>query len=155
MVTNSYAYLIRDLFPNSLKVVFYVCDLWNYTCFYSLASFVFQESLRRSTIIWGACRPKRLWRQVDKAWWRFSRIFENVGMSLRKRGWRIELNVEKMQIGGLTELENLKYLIKGHSLCKQCLHNLQLMKKGSSSPNLARADISCQFMKTRSLCRTV
>ena len=31
------------------------------------------------------------------------------------------------------------------------------MKKGSSSPNLsklARADISCQFMKTRSLCRT-
>ena len=30
------------------------------------------------------------------------------------------------------------------------------MIKGSSSPNLsklARADISCQFMKTRSLCR--
>ena len=94
-------------FPSSLKVVFYVCDLWNYTCFYSLASFVFQESSRRSTIIWGACRPKRLWRQVDKAWWRFSRTFENVGMSLRKRGWRIELNVEKMQIGGFTELENL------------------------------------------------
>ena len=45
---------------------------------------------------------------------------------------------------------------KGHSLCKQCLHDRQFMIKGSSSPNvskLARADISCQFMKTRSLCR--
>jgi hypothetical protein len=32
------------------------------------------------------------------------------------------------------------------------------LKKGSFSPNLsklARADISCHFMKTRSLCRTV
>ena len=50
-------------------------------------------------------------------------------------------------------------LYKGHSFSKQCLHDLQFMKKGSSSPNiskLARADISCQFMKTRSLCcRTV
>ena len=27
---------------------------------------------------------------------------------------------------------------KGHSLCKQCLHNLQFMKKGSSSPNLSK-----------------
>ena len=47
---------------------------------------------------------------------------------------------------------------KGHSFCKQCLHNLQFMKTRSSSPNLsklARADISCQFMKTRSLCTTV
>ena len=46
----------------------------------------------------------------------------------------------------------------GHSFCKQCLHDLQFMKKGSSSPNLsklARADISCQCMKTRSLCRPV
>ena len=54
--------------------------------------------------------------------------------------------------------KNLKKIPKGHSLCKQCLHDLQFMKKGSSSPNLsklARADISCQFMKTRSLCRTV
>ena len=47
-------------------------------------------------------------------------------------------------------------LAKGHSFCKQCLHDLQVMKKRSSSPNLsklARADISCQFIKTRSLCR--
>ena len=52
----------------------------------------------------------------------------------------------------MTKQEN-KYT-KGRSLCKQCLHNLQFMKKISSSPNLAklaRADISCQFMKTRSL----
>ena len=26
-------------------------------------------------------------------------------------------------------------LTKGHSLCKQCLHDLQFMKKGSSSPS--------------------
>ena len=48
--------------------------------------------------------------------------------------------------------------IKAHSLCKQCLHDLHFLKKGSFSPNLsklARADISCHFMKTRSLCRTV
>ena len=47
---------------------------------------------------------------------------------------------------------------KGHSFCKQCLHNLQFKKKRYSSPNLsklARTDISCQFLKTRSLCRTV
>ena len=46
--------------------------------------------------------------------------------------------------------------IKGHLFCKQCLHELQFMKTRSSSPNLfklARAYISCQFMKTRSLCR--
>ena len=47
---------------------------------------------------------------------------------------------------------------KAHSLCKPCLHDLHFVKKESSSPNLsklARADISCQFMKTKSLCRTV
>ena len=44
--------------------------------------------------------------------------------------------------------------IKGPSLCKQCLHDLQFMKKGSSSQNLSKL-ASCQFMKTRSLCRTV
>ena len=47
---------------------------------------------------------------------------------------------------------------KDHSFCRQCLHDLQFMKTRSSSPNLsklARADISYQFMKTRSLCRTV
>ena len=27
---------------------------------------------------------------------------------------------------------------KGHSLCKQCLHHLQFMKKWSSSPNLSK-----------------
>ena len=50
------------------------------------------------------------------------------------------------------------HITKGHSLCKQCLHDLQFMKKGYSSSNLsklARTDISCQFMKRRSLCRTV
>ena len=39
---------------------------------------------------------------------------------------------------------------KAHSLCKQCLHDLHFLKKGSFSPKLsklARADISCQFMK--------
>ena len=48
------------------------------------------------------------------------------------------------------------YLSKGNMFCKQCLHNLQIMKTRSSSPNpckLARADNSCQFMKTRSVCR--
>ena len=50
------------------------------------------------------------------------------------------------------------FLPKGHSFCKQCLHDLQFIKTRSSSPNLsklARADISCQTMKTRSFCRTV
>ena len=52
----------------------------------------------------------------------------------------------------------VRYLLKGHSFCKKCLHDLQFMKTRSSSPNLsklARADMSCQFTKTRSLCRTV
>ena len=47
---------------------------------------------------------------------------------------------------------------KDHSFCNECLHNLLFIKTRSSSPNLsklARADISCQFMKTRSFCRTV
>ena len=47
---------------------------------------------------------------------------------------------------------------KAHSLCKHCLQNLHFLKKGSFSPNrpkLARADITCNFMQTRSLCRTV
>ena len=59
------------------------------------------------------------------------------------------------------ELANVGYCdkmsaFKGYSLCEHCLHDLQFMKKGSSSPNLSKlaiADISCQFMKTRSLCR--
>ena len=45
---------------------------------------------------------------------------------------------------------------KGHSFYKQCLHDLQFMKTRSSTPNLskpARADISCQFMKIKFLCR--
>ena len=42
---------------------------------------------------------------------------------------------------------NLDFILfkKGHSFCKQFLHDLQFMKTGSSSPNffkLARADIS-------------
>ena len=31
---------------------------------------------------------------------------------------------------------------KGHSLCKQCLHDLQFMKKGSSSPNLSKLKVA-------------
>ena len=49
---------------------------------------------------------------------------------------------------------NYSTLTKGHSFCKQSLHNLQFMKTSYSSPNLsklARADISCQFKKTRYL----
>ena len=45
---------------------------------------------------------------------------------------------------------------KGHSFCKKCLHELQFIEVRSLSPNLsklAKADISCQFMKKRSLCR--
>ena len=45
---------------------------------------------------------------------------------------------------------------KDHLFCKWCLHDLQFMKTRSFSPNLsklARAAISYQFMKTRSLCR--
>ena len=48
------------------------------------------------------------------------------------------------------------YIPKGHSFCKQCLHDLQFMKTRYSSPNLskvARVDISCQFKETRYLCR--
>ena len=45
---------------------------------------------------------------------------------------------------------------KGHLFCKPCLHDLQFMKTRFSSPNLsklARADISCQFIKTKTLPR--
>ena len=31
---------------------------------------------------------------------------------------------------------------KGHSLCKQCLHDLQFMTKGSSSPNLSKLKVA-------------
>ena len=54
------------------------------------------------------------------------------------------------------EIENI-IIIEGHSCCKHCLHDLQFMKTRSSLHNfskLARADISCQFMKTRSLSFT-
>ena len=53
--------------------------------------------------------------------------------------------------------KNVNFL-KAHSLCKQCLHDPHFLKRGSFSPdisNVARADISCHFMKTRSLCRTL
>ena len=52
----------------------------------------------------------------------------------------------------------LNNFAKAHSLCKQCLHDLHILKKGYFSPNLSkllRADISCHFMKTRSCCRGV
>ena len=45
---------------------------------------------------------------------------------------------------------------RSHSFCKQCLHALPFRKTRYSSPNLsklARVDISCQFKKTRYLCR--
>ena len=52
--------------------------------------------------------------------------------------------------------ENKVRKLNAIRFCKQCMHDLQFMKTWSSSPNLyklARADISYQFMKTRSLCR--
>ena len=52
--------------------------------------------------------------------------------------------------------ENKVRKLNALRFCKQCMHDLQFMKTWSSSPNLyklARADISYQFMKTRSLCR--
>ena len=64
-----------------------------------------------------------------------------------------EADEDSIQLG-----EEGKEFTKGHSFCKQCLHDLQFMKKESSSPNLSklvRADASCQFKKTRSLCKTV
>ena len=48
------------------------------------------------------------------------------------------------------------HFAKGHSFCKQCLHDLQFKKTRYSSPDLselARDGISCQFKKTRQLCR--
>ena len=46
-------------------------------------------------------------------------------------------------------------LFKGHSFLKQCLHDLQFKNKVllTKLSKLARADISCQFKKTRYLCR--
>ena len=46
-------------------------------------------------------------------------------------------------------------LFKGHSFRKQCLHDLQFKNKVllTKLSKLARADISCQFKKTRYLCR--
>ena len=46
--------------------------------------------------------------------------------------------------------------IKAIRFCKQCLHDLQFMKKRYSSPNLSkltRADISCQFYEIKVLLR--
>ena len=74
--------------------------------------------------------------------------------SVKKVGFFCE-KMNLLQLLILPKLRNQKFC---HSLCKQCVHDLQFMKKGFSSPNLsklARADISCQFIKTRSLCRTV
>ena len=71
---------------------------------------------------------------------------------------RSHLNISQIQLSLPGSLIEIWFWAKGYLLCKQCLHDLQFMKKGSSSPNLsklARADISCEFMKTRSLCRTV
>ena len=56
----------------------------------------------------------------------------------------------------LVIFQKLGCVVKCHSFCKKCLHDLQFKKTRYSSPNLsklARADINCQFMKTRSLCR--
>ena len=53
----------------------------------------------------------------------------------------------------------IRFVAKDHSFCKQRLHDLQSMKARFSSPNISkvaradRSDISCQFMKTVSLCR--
>ena len=49
-----------------------------------------------------------------------------------------------------------KILTKGHSLCKQCLHDLLFNETKylpSNLSKLARDDISCQFKKSRYLCR--
>ena len=56
----------------------------------------------------------------------------------------------------LVIFQKLGCVVKGHSFCKKCPHDLQFKKTRYSSPNLsklARADISCQFKKTRHLCR--
>ena len=44
-------------------------------------------------------------------------------------------------------------IFKGHLFCKQCLHDLQFKKTSTNLSKLARADISCQFKKTRYLSR--
>ena len=73
--------------------------------------------------------------------------------------WKFNVHINVSKSPEIVSKSNiLKQWTKGHSFCKQCLHDLQFMKTGSSLPNLsklARSDISCQFMKTRSLCRTV
>ena len=53
-------------------------------------------------------------------------------------------------------IRNISSYTKGHSFCKLCLQNFQFKKTRYSSPNhskLVRADISCQFKKTKYLCR--
>ena len=78
-------------------------------------------------------------------------IQEVVTTSLTWRNWQWVEIISKKAV--LFFIYFFNFLDKGHSLCKQCLHDLQIMKKWSSSPNLSKL-ASCQFMKTRSLCRT-
>ena len=68
------------------------------------------------------------------------------------------LDLFRKMIPDLPVLQMMGPFTKAHSLCNQCLHDLHCLKKASFSPNLCklpRADINCNFMKTRSLCRTV
>ena len=73
--------------------------------------------------------------------------------------WRIQRKQAKTKIWisiYFSIITDTPIFAKDHSFGKQAMQDLQFMKTRSSSPNLsklARADISCQFMKTRSLCR--
>ena len=76
---------------------------------------------------------------------------------LRVFGFRFMSACNSYIICGHSMTTWARRVARAHSLCKQCLHNLHFRKKDPLTKpfKLARADIHCHFMKTRSLCRTV
>ena len=91
---------------------------------------------------------------VDKYLWASNRLSsphswwsEKTVLAFRRRHCLpdSEENKEENGMPKRKGIRPFKMVTKGHSFCKQCLHDLQFMKTRSSSPNfskLARADIS-------------
>ena len=76
------------------------------------------------------------------------------GQSAGNKNWGVTSGSESVYEDSEKVINKFVYLHiridKAHSLCKQCLHDLYFLKKGSFSPNLSkpvRADISCHFLK--------
>ena len=60
---------------------------------------------------------------------------------------RSHLNISQIHLSLSGSFIEIWFWAKGHSLCKQCLHNLQFMKNGSSSPNLSKLTSAVSLWK--------